>query len=284
VRSGEVLTLSVHAGRTSDQQLAATAADLPEGSSHLADQGFFNSQRWQAFGPRQFWISRVPAGTRVCCQGAWQLLSTLLASVRGELLDQAVQLLEQAHLPCRLVARRCPVEVASRRRQKLRESTRSKKGREPSAAQLLLCDWLVFATNSPADQLGAQEVWAVYRCRWQIKLLFKRAKQLAGWGSSRGRLGVRLLVELDAKLLGLVVLHWGRLLGGGPLNGISLWKRLCDVQEFSPRLQERVGEGVASICRVLDRLARQLAGIRPEPTKQKRPSTRQLLLNPNLAP
>jgi len=87
------------------------------------------------------------------------------------------------------VARRCPEEVAARRRQKLREYTRSKKGREPSAAQLVLCDWLVFATNVPAERLSAPEVWVVYRCRWQIALLFKRAKQLAGWGWSRGRGG-----------------------------------------------------------------------------------------------
>lgn len=284
IRSGEVLALSVHAGRTSDQELAATAADLPEGALHLADQGFFNSERWRAFGPRQSWISRVPARTRVCWQGAWQALSVLLAAVTGAQFDEAVQLVQQAGLPCRLVARRCPAAVAGRRRQKLREYTRSKKGREPSAAQLLLCDWLVFATNLPAEQLGAKEVWLVYRCRWQIELLFKRAKSLAGWGSSRGREGARVLVELYAKLLGLVLLHWGTLLGGGPLNGISLWKRLCEVQDFARSLQDSLGQGLQAVCGLLAKLARQLASIRPEPKKQKKHSTRQLLLNPNLAP
>ena len=284
VRSGEVLALSVHAGRTSDQALAATAADLPEGALHLADQGFFNTERWRAFSPRQFWISRVPARTLVCWQGAWQALTALLAGVSGDQFDEAVQLVEQAGLPCRLVARRCPPEVAARRRQKLREYTRSKKGREPSAAQLLLCDWLVFATNLTAEQLGAKEVWVVYRCRWQIELLFKRARQLAGWGSSRGRAGARVLVELYAKLLGLVVLHWGTLLAGGPLNGISLWKRLGEVQELARSLQDSLAQGLQAVGQVLAKLARQLAGIRPEPKKQKKPSTRQLLLNPNLAP
>jgi Transposase DDE domain len=284
VRSGDVLALSVHAGRTSDQELAATAADVPEGALHLADQGFFNTERWQAFSPRQFWISRVPARTLVRWHGAWQALTALLAGVTGDQFDEAVHLVKQAALPCRLVARRCPAEVASRRRQKLREYTRSKKGREPSAAQLLLCDWLVFATNVTADQLGAKEVWVAYRCRWQVELLFKRAKQLAGWGCSRGRDGARVLVELYAKVLGLVVLHWGTLLGGGPLNGISLWKRLGEVQDLARSLQDSLAESKQAVCRVLVKLARQLAGIRPEPKKQKKPSTRQLLLNPNLAP
>jgi hypothetical protein len=284
VCSGEVRALSLHAGRTSDQELAATAADLPQGALHLADQGFFNTARWRAFSPRQFWISRVPARTQVRWQGAWQALSTLLAAVPGDQFDEAVHLVEKSGLPCRLVARRCPAEVANRRRQHVRAYTRSKKGREPSAAQLVLCDWLVFATNTTAGQLGAKEVWVAYRCRWQIELLFKRAKQLAGWGSSRGQGGARVLVELYAKLLGLVVLHWGSLLAGGPLNRISLWKRLCAVQEFARSLQDSLAQGVQVVGRVLDKLAQQLAGIRPEARKQKKPSTRQLLLDPGLAP
>ncbi len=174
--------------------------------------------------------------------------------------------------------------MANRRRQKLRAYTRSKKGREPSATQLLLCDWLVFATNTSAAQLDAKAVWVLYRCRWQVELLFKRAKSLAGWGSSRGRAGARVLVELYAKVLGLVVLHWGTLLGGGPLNGISLWKRLTEVQESARSLQDSLGQGLQACTAVLAKLARQLAGIRPEPKKQKKPSTRQLLLNPALAP
>jgi hypothetical protein len=284
VRSGEVLALTAHAGRTSDQELAATAAELPEGALHLADQGFFNAQRWRAFGPQQSWISRVPARTRVRWQGAWQALSTLLAAVRAEPFDEAVGLVERAGLPCRLIARRCPAEVAARRRQKLRQYTRSKKGREPSAAQLLLCDWLVLATNLPSGQLGAKEVWLVYRCRWQVELLFKRAKSLAGWGSSRGRQGARVLVELYAKLLGLVVLHWGTLLGGGPLNGISLWKRLAEVQERARSLLDSLARGLRAVAQTLAELARELGRIRPEPKKQKKPSTRQLLLHPELAP
>ena len=284
VRSGRVLALSVHAGRTSDQALAATAADLPAGALHLADQGFFNTARWRDFSPRQFWISRVPARTRLLWQGSWLALSHLLTQLRPQAFDREVALVEGTALSCRLVARRCPQEVASRRRRKLRQYMRSKKGREPSAAQLAVCDWLVFATNLGAEQWTARELWVVYRCRWQVELLFKRAKQLAGWGSSRGRSGARVLVELYAKLLGLVVLHWGTLLGGGPLNGISLWKRLCEVQEFARSLKESLAAGRAAVGRVLSKLAEQLARIGPQAKSQKKPTTRQLLFSPTLAP
>lgn len=282
--TGELRALTVHAGRTSDQTLAAGADDVPAGGLHLADQGFFNTDRWRAFSPQQFWISRIPARTRVCWHGAWQTLSALLAQVSETWCDEAVQLVAKTGLPCRLVAQRCPAEVANRRRQKLRAYTRAKKGREPSAAQLLLCDWLVFATNVPAARLSVPEVWVVYRCRWQIELLFKRAKQLAGWGFSWGRSGGRILVELYAKLLGLVVLHWGTLLSGGPLSGRSAWKRMRLVQGFAQRLQDSLAQGLAAVDQVLAKLAEHLARIRPESKRRKKPSTRQLLFKPSLAP
>jgi hypothetical protein len=282
VRTGDLRELSVHAGRTSDQTLAADAAILPEGSLHLADQGFFNTERWRTLSSRQFWISRVPAGTCVCVQGVWHRLADLLAGVRGNLFDGPVGLVAKTNLPCRLVARRCPPEVANRRRQKLRAYTRSKKGREPSAGQLQLCDWLVFATNVPAEQLSAKEVWLIYRCRWQVELLFKRAKSLVGWGFSRGHRGARIVVELYAKLLGLVVLHWGTLLRGGPLNGISPWKRLRVVQQFAQRLVDSLSQGKGAVQEVLAKLAGRLGRIRPQAESRQKPSTRQLLLDPDL--
>ena len=284
VRNGHVRELSVHAGRTSDQTLASQAAAVPIGGLHLADQGFFNTERWRAFSPRQFWISRVPAGTCVAVSGVWQSLTALLATLEGDPWDGAVALLAQNPLSCRLVARRCPDEIAQRRRQKLREYTRSKKGREPSVVQLQACDWVVFATNVPAEHLLAKEVWLVYRCRWQIELLFKRAKSQAGWRFSWGQRGVRVLVELYAKLLGLVVLHWGTLLAGGPLCGISCWKRLRVVQAFAERLLDSLCQGEQAVQQVLAKRQRRLHHIRRQPKSRKKPSTRQLLFNPSLVP
>lgn len=165
LRSGEWLALTVHAGRTSDQTLAAEAGDLPPRCVHLADMGFFNSERWLTYDRPQYWISRAPTRTQVYWQGAWQSLGRLLAQGTEAVFDADVQRVQKTGLPCWLTVRRCPEEIANRRRQKLREYTRDKKGREPSVEQLALCAWLVFATNVPAAMLSAKEVWVVYRCR-----------------------------------------------------------------------------------------------------------------------
>jgi hypothetical protein len=283
VRTGELLHLSVHAGRTSDKVLAARADELPAGSLHLADQGSFDSRRWQQFGSKKYWISRVPAGTAVRWQGSWQALDALPAEVAGATFDAAVGLVERTDLACRLVALRCPDEVVARRRQKLREHTRSKKGREPSARQLRLCAWTVFATNVPVEKLAAKAVWLVYRCRWQVELLFKRAKQQGGLGRSRGKLGRRVIVECDAKLLGLVVAHWGTPLRGGPLGGVSPVKRFAVVQDFAAALRRGLAEGGAIVPRILADPTRQLAQVRAQPKRSKKTSTRQTMLDPKVA-
>jgi Transposase DDE domain len=280
VSTGEVCQLSVHAGKMSDKTLAARAADVPVGGLHLADQGFVDSRRWQEFGTEKYWISRVPAGTLAYYQETWQHLSGLQAAARGAVIDELVCLVASVGLACRLVALRCPTEVASRRRQKLRDYTRSKKGREPSAEQLRQCDWTTLATNVPAAMLSAKEVWLVYRCRWQVELLFKRAKQQAGWGFSWGRTGERILVEIYAKLLGLVVKHWLTLLRGGPLHGISPTKLFTVVAEYARQVAASLSQSLSVITTVLTLLAAELHKVRPQPQKSKRTLTRQTLTVP----
>ena len=279
--TGQLLSLRCVPAVTADPKLAAAAEDLPAGALHLADQGFFDTRRWAGYGDR-FWVSRVPAGVAVAAAEAWQPLAAFLAGLADGPFDGAVRLVESHGLACRLTARRCPPEVAARRRQKLRDYTRSKKGREPSARQLALCDWLVLATNVPAGRLSAKELWVVYRCRWQVELLFKRGKGQLGWSFSHGRTGGRVLTEVLAKVLGAVVVLWSALLSGGPLEGRSPAKQWAAVRAYALRLQEVLGQAEA-LAGLLERLRRELGRIRPQPRRHKRPSTRQLLLKPELA-
>jgi len=149
------------------------------------------------------------------------------------------------------VAIRWPEEVVGRRRQQLRAYTRRKKGREPSARQLLLCDGLVLATNVPATQLTPRELWIVYRCRWQVELLFKRAKGMAGWSFSHGRNASRVMAELLAKILGLIVLHWATLLMGPALCGISATRLMRKAAEFAKQMNKALGKTQEALIDVL---------------------------------
>jgi hypothetical protein len=122
-------------------------------------------------------------------------------------LDLDVCLGAKRRLRCRLIAVRVPQEVADRRRQKARENAK-RKGRTPSQAYLALLDWTIFVTNVPSELLSVAQVVLLYRVRWQIELVFKLWKSYCGLGRIAGVRKERVLTELYAKMIGIVLTHF----------------------------------------------------------------------------
>jgi Transposase DDE domain len=94
---------------------------------------------------------------------------------------------------------------------KLRE--RARKHHKVSASKRRQLDWLLVLTNVAVCMLSAQQVVALMRLRWQIELFWKLCKQegkIDTWRSSKPQ---RILTELYAKLLGLLMEHWITLQG-----------------------------------------------------------------------
>ena len=83
---------------------------------------------------------------------------------------------QQQRLPVRLVALALPADIAAaKRRRKLKEAR--DKGRTISETKLFYLGVVVLVTT--LDQAWtAEEIFQVYRARWQIELVFKRIKQL----------------------------------------------------------------------------------------------------------
>jgi len=102
---------------------------------------------------------------------------------------------------------RCPQEVADRRRQKAIENGK-RKGRTPSQEYLALLDWTIFVTNVPPEMLSVKQVVLLYRVRWQIELVFKLWKSYCGLGRIAGVRRERVLTELYAKMIGIVLTHF----------------------------------------------------------------------------
>jgi AcrR family transcriptional regulator len=284
LKTGKLLALSFHPGRTNDAELAARPEDLPPGCLYLADMGFFSAPRLRLLGRRHAWITRIPVSTCVRqIGGRWLKMAEWLRGLQGDAVDVPGELVESAQTPCRLVALRCPQELANRRRQKLRERRKSKDGKEPSEAQLAACDWTVLATNVSQAVLAPREVWLAYRCRWQIELLFKRAKGMAGWSFSHGRNGERVLAELLAKILGLIVLHWATLLRGPALCGISATRLMRKAAQFARDMAKALGKTQEALIDVLTEMLEEMKRIKPRPKRRRKPNTKDLLDNPGLA-
>ena len=118
-------------------------------------------------------------------------------------------------LPARLLVLPVPPTVAQERRRQWRAEAR-REGQTPSAARLALADWTLWLTNVPPEQLSVQEAGVLARVRWQIELLFKLWKSHGGLDDTRGQRAVRVLCEVYAKLLAMVVQHWTLLATAGP--------------------------------------------------------------------
>lgn len=284
LRTGHILALSAHAGRTADRHLAIDPHALPDGALYLADLGFFRLEHRRAFTPGTYWISRVGADTQVNVAGVWCRWSAWLRADRVSLFDGPAQLGKTDPLGCRLIARRCPLPVAALRRRRCRTRARKAGRGTPTRLQLAACDWQVWATNVPPQVLSASEVDAVYRCRWQIELFFKRAKSLGGWRVDPRHRALRVQVEVWAKLLGVVVTHWATLLRGAFLGGASVWRLARVVREYARVLRQSLDGTPARWSEVWVALERELARVPKQRASRRKPLAFQTLKPSTAAP
>jgi hypothetical protein len=269
LRTGDILSLTAHAGKTSDSKLAGDPASLPEKCLYLADLGFFKLEHRRQFDTGQYWVSRVASGTKIQVADEWLNWPVWLQKERRDLIDVQTNLGQTDPLKVRVVARRCPPEIAQLRRRRLRARMKKACRGQASRLQLSACDWQLWVTNIPEQLLSASEVDVVYRCRWQIELFFKRAKSLGNWQIDVKNRADRVLVELWSKVLAVVVKHWCALLRGGPLSGVSLWKLMQVVQEFAKQLRQAI-PSKKRLVRLLEELKEELERVpKQRPSKDK---------------
>ncbi|MGI0021145.1 MAG: IS4 family transposase [Nitrososphaera sp.] len=194
--------------RDHDQTGVLHHAPLPPGTLHLADLGFFSLQRLQTLHQQGVsWLTRVQVRTALFdASGQEWTLAAFLSRQASDTVDVPVTLGAELRLPCRLLAARVPEAVAEKRRQRIRRRVR--KGGKIHPDSLALAAWTIYATNIPAENLSLQEAWVLARCRWQIELLFKLWKSEGHIDESRSGKPWRILCEVYAKLLAMVVQHW----------------------------------------------------------------------------
>jgi hypothetical protein len=267
--------------RQSERALAGALAVLPPNSLRLCDLGFFDLERLAADQQKGIhFISRVPAllSVQIGAQTAVNV-TTWLDRQTADRIDTEVVLGTKERLGCRLIALRLPPEVAEKRLRRLRKKLR-KKGKKPSERQRVMCQWTVLITDLP-EAFTPEEICVLYRVRWQIELLYKAWKSGGGLGHTRGRRGYRVLCAAYAKLLALVVQHWGTLLRGGPLCGINLVRAARRVKRLALQIAAALSD-LVGLRRVLEKLQARLRRLPRRGRRRKDPSTRQLLFVPRI--
>ena len=79
----------------------------------------------------------------------------------------------------RLIIYKLPEKVALQRLEKIKFRA-FKKGKKLSRRKLQLTQILFFVTNLPAQEYSPQKIYALYKLRWQIEILFKSWKSTLG--------------------------------------------------------------------------------------------------------
>jgi hypothetical protein len=266
-------------GRASDQRAPVQAVALPPGSLRIADLGYFSlEQIATAQTQGSFVLSRWYPHTALFAPDGTPLeLLGVLREHAQPTLDWDVLLGSTQRVPVRLLAARVPQEVADQRRRRSYKEARDK-GRPVSREAVALADWTICITTVPRSQLTVAEALVLLRVRWQIELLFKLWKSHGQVDSSRSQQPWRILCEVYAKLLAMIVLHWVLLVSCWQDADRSLPKAAQTVQGHALALGGAVSDGSAGLTTHLERIARCIgAGCRINPRK-KRPNTYQLLL------
>lgn len=271
----------LHPACTPDQRGALQAAPLPTGALRLADLGFFSLDNLRDMDQQGiYWLTRVQVATRLvdATRRVWTL-ADFLHGQTGDTIDVTMALGAQHRLPCRVLAMRVPAAVAAKRRQRLRKRSLQRGKRSNfHPDRWALADWNLYVTNIPAEKLSVQEAWVLARCRWQIELLFKLWKSEGHVDESRSGKPWRILCEVYAKLLGMVVQHWILLVGCWSHPNRSLVKASRTVRTHAPALAMVLSLGQL-VYRTLETIRHCLnTGCRVN-RRRRAPPTHQLLDN-----
>lgn len=277
--SGTLRGPLLEAGRTNDRGSARQAPPLAAQTLRLADLGYFSVEQLRGVDAHAaYFLSRLYLQTALFDpQGNRLALASVLEAARTGQLDQPILLGATERLPVRLLAVRVPPQVAAERRRKLHAEARAK-GETPRQGRLAFADWTILVTNVPPETLALAEALVLLRVRWQIELLFKLWKshgQVDAWRTDKPW---RILCEVYAKLIAMLLQHWLLLLGCWAAPNRSLVKAAQTVRAFAPLIATALA-GYLDLAVALEQTQRCLAAGCRLNRRRTHPNTYQLLLD-----
>jgi Transposase DDE domain len=278
---GGLSACRVEQGRDSDYTTPLQTMNLRPGSLHLRDLGYFDLTVLETIAREQaFFLCRLHDKTGIFDRRGTRLDLRAMLRAAGEVgLDRRVCLGVTHELECRLVAVRVPSQIAKRRRCALHRRAQ-KKGYTPSREKLALCDWSVYVTNAPRQLLSVADILVLARMRWQIELLFKQWKSDGRLAHSRSAQPWRILCEVFAKMIALIMQHWIQITTCWRYANRSLRRAAKAVRRLATALAMEIDDLVAlhRILRIIAASVKTAARIDP---RRKRPNAYQLLQCPS---
>ena len=272
--------LSFTDGKTHDCKAQEGFNPLAVGSLRLGDLGYFSlAQLKQLNHGKVLWLTRFKVNCQLFDMDDKLLsLPRWLKAHKGSEVDCPIRLGKHAKLPARLLAQRVSVQVANKRRRQIRKQAKSK-GRTPSFSRMALTEWNLYVTNIDANRLTVKEAFVLARVRWQIELMFKLFKSHGQVDTSRSQKPYRILCEVYAKIIAMIIEHWILLVGGWRYPEYSFQKAAKVIAKHALSIAAAFASSEAfRLVDVLSDIKRALANGCRICRRKSRPSTFQLLL------
>ena len=208
---GNLKQVELETGRDSDQGYREYLKVVEGGSLTIVDLGYFCLDAFWAIAEKSaYFLSRYFYPTGLLDELGKRIdLARLLRKQTGECNEVQVKLgcRAQHQLPCRLIILRNPKQVTEKRRRRAKDHA-EKRGTRLSQTYLFLLGWTLFVTNAPESMIRLKHVYDFYRMRWQIELIFKLWKSYCGLNSILGWRKERVLTELYAKMIAIIIVHF----------------------------------------------------------------------------
>ena len=200
-------------GRSHESTSLLQQVPLVKGALWIADLGYFALVRLAQLSkagvsflmPLKDGVVTWLAGKRV---DVLELLSS-----HGQEEEQEYEIILGAgkQVPCRLFARRA-TQVQIKRRHEAQDEYARKHGTQVTQRQRDWAQWTLVISNVPACLLSLAEAFILLRARWQVELLWKLWKMQGQVDEWQTKNEARILCEVYAKLLAVLLQHWLMLL------------------------------------------------------------------------
>jgi hypothetical protein len=172
-------------------------------------------------------------------------------------------------------------QIAAERIRKMREEAQKSK-KLLSAERLQLAHWTIMLTNAAQSLLSPLEAYALLRVRWQIELLFRLWKTYSQVDESESANPWRILTEMYAKLIAVLIQQWILLASIWHIPNKSIVLAASLIQTFAILIHLFLKDKNA-LCLILSTLVKLLQFTPTLLKRKQRPSTPQILGNLQLS-
>lgn len=200
-------------GRSQESRSLLQQVPLVKGALWIADLGYFALVRLAHLSKiGVYFLMPLKDGVVIWLAGKRvDILQVLQAHAQQDEQEYAILLGAGKQVACRLFVRRASEEQVKRRHAKQDEYAH-KHGTTVTERQRDWACWRLVISNVPGSLLSLSEAFVLLRVRWQIELMWKLWKMQGQVDEWQTHNEARILCEVYAKLLGVVLQHWLMLL------------------------------------------------------------------------